>query len=281
MKNKIGFIAVGQAGGNLGLILEKKGYKVLYINTSREDLDTLPGAKFKHHIKDGEGCNKDRNKAKQALIDDFDNISRKIQEGLAAEIIYVVFASGGGTGSGAGPMLTELLINDIDAGAINAGAAGVITVLPALNESIKSQINAYECLSELVQIEGLSSTMILDNNTGDKMALNHRFINTFTEFLEIPNKHKSERGNIDKAEIMETLKTFGMLQILQLNSKESRTDVLLDTLKKSMYPEPENDGVVKYMTISQTGNIDLDLIQREMGIPVDIFQTYNDRTTIA
>ena len=54
MKNKIGFIAVGQAAGNIGLLLEQRGYKVLYINTSQEDLNTLPGAKFKHHIKNGE-----------------------------------------------------------------------------------------------------------------------------------------------------------------------------------------------------------------------------------
>lgn len=281
MKNKISFIAVGQAGGNLGMIFERNGYKVLYINTSQEDLDTLSGAKFKHHIKNGEGCNKDRNKAKQALIDDFDNVSRKIQEGLETELIYVLFASGGGTGSGAGPMLAELVLNDIEDGYIKAQNVGIITIIPALNESIKSNINSYECFTELTKIEGLASTVIIDNEAGDKMALNHRFVKTFVEFLEIPNKHKSERGNIDKAEIMETLKSTGMLQILQLNSKESQTDTLLEALSKSMYPEPEKDGVMKYITISQTGNIDLQMVQRELGIPVDIFQTFNDRTTIA
>ena len=41
MKDKIAFIAVGQAVGNICLLLEIMGYTVLYINTSREDLDTL------------------------------------------------------------------------------------------------------------------------------------------------------------------------------------------------------------------------------------------------
>lgn len=45
MKDKIAFIAVGQAGGNIGQLFESMGYTVLYINTSREDLETLENAK--------------------------------------------------------------------------------------------------------------------------------------------------------------------------------------------------------------------------------------------
>ena len=78
MKNKIAFVAVGQAGGNIGQLFEQKGYNVLYINTSQEDLDTLEKAKFKYHIPNGEGCNKDRRKAKQLVIDDFDQIAAEI-----------------------------------------------------------------------------------------------------------------------------------------------------------------------------------------------------------
>ena len=112
MKEKISFVAVGQAGGNIGQLFEKKGYSVLYINTSKEDLDTLESAKFKYHIPGGEGCNKDRRKAKQLIIDDFDNIAREIESKVKADMLFVIFASGGGTGSGAGPMLTDLLIDE-------------------------------------------------------------------------------------------------------------------------------------------------------------------------
>jgi cell division GTPase FtsZ len=110
MKDKIAFVAVGQAGGNIGQIFEEKGYHVLYINTSQEDLDTLDHAKHKYHIPGGEGCNKDRHKAKQLVIDDFDQIEAKIEATLMADQLFVIFASGGGTGSGAGPMLADLLI---------------------------------------------------------------------------------------------------------------------------------------------------------------------------
>lgn len=281
MKSKIGFIAVGQAAGNIGLIFEQKGYQVFYINTSKEDLDTLSGAKFKHHIKNGEGCNKDRLKAKQALMDDFNSISRKISEGMTCEFLYVMFSSGGGTGSGAGPMLADLMLGDIAEGLLQIQNVGIITILPALNEPIKANINSYECFSELSKIDGLAGTLILDNTYGDKMMINHQFVNTFCSFLDIPNKHKSERGNIDKAEIMETIKAAGMMLIVQISVKESKTDVLLEQFNKGFYPAPEGDGILRYLTISQAGSqLDLELLQRDIGTPLDVFQTYNNHSTI-
>lgn len=55
-------------------LFEDKGYSVLYLNTSDEDLETIDGV-HKYHISGGEGCNKDRDKAKQLVVDDFDNIA--------------------------------------------------------------------------------------------------------------------------------------------------------------------------------------------------------------
>ena len=147
MKDRISFVAVGQAGGNIGRLFEQRGFSVLYINTSQEDLDTLENAKFKYHIPGGEGCNKDRHKAKQLIIDDFDNIASEIDAKVRADLTFVVFASGGGTGSGAGPMLMDLLIDE-------GKHIGAVTVIPAPEESVKSHINAYECFSELTEIAG-------------------------------------------------------------------------------------------------------------------------------
>ena len=92
MKKKIAFIAIGQAGGNIGQLFEERGFSVLYLNTSEEDLSTLSGAKYKYHITGGEGCNKDRKKAKQLVIDDYDQIAAEMDAKLDAEIIFVVFA---------------------------------------------------------------------------------------------------------------------------------------------------------------------------------------------
>lgn len=280
MRDRIGFVAVGQAGGNIGKLFEAKGFKVLYLNTSREDLETLKGVKHAYHIAGGEGCNKDRSKAKQLVIEDFDNISREIYEKLDVSIIYVVFSSGGGTGSGCGPMLIDLLLDDIVSGVSSIDTVGAVTVIPAENESIKAQINCYECFEELTDIENIASTIVIDNSKGDKLQLNRSMVNAFYNLIEIPSRDNDERGNIDRAEIKETLSAKGMLMVTKLSAKESSTAAVLESFKNSIFAPIEPDRVIKYITMTSTGNVDLDALEKETGIPIDVYQTFNDNCTI-
>ena len=271
MKKKISFVAVGQAAGNIGRLFEQKGFSVIYVNTSQEDLDTLEKAKFKYHIPQGEGCNKDRRKAKQLVIDDFDNIAAEIESKAKSEMTFVIFASGGGTGSGAGPMLIDLLIDE-------GKTTGAITIIPAPDESVKSHINSYECFSELTEISGSGSCFIIDNANGDKLELNAAFVDSFTAFLEIPEKHKSIKGNIDKAEIMETLKAHGVSVVIRSKGKES-ADVI-QAVKESALAPLEPDRAVKYITASLAGDVKMSDLEKAFGTPIDNFQTFNDAETI-
>lgn len=280
MKKKIGFVAVGQAGGNIGKLFEEKGFSVLYLNTSREDLQTLKDVKFTYHIAGGEGCNRNRAKAKRLVAEDFGNISKEIYEKMDVSMIYVIFASGGGTGSGCGPMLIDLLLGDIAGGEGTAEAVGAVTVIPGEKESTKAQINCYECFRELAAIDGIASVMAIDNSKGDKLILNQHLVNVFCDFIEIPNRHKDERGNIDRAEIEETLKTKGMLAVTEIPAKESTTAAVLESFRKSVFAPIEANRVIKYICISAAGAVDVGAMQKEVGIPVDVFQTYNDKSTI-
>ncbi len=271
MRKKISFVAVGQAAGNIGRLFEQKGYAVIYVNTSQEDLDTLDKAKFKYHIPKGEGCNKDRRKAKQLVIDDFDNIASEIESKVKTEMIFVIFASGGGTGSGAGPMLIDLLIDE-------GKTVGAITILPAPSESVKSHINSYECFSELAGISGSGACFIIDNDNGEKLELNSIFVDSLVAFLEIPEKHKSVKGNIDKAEIMETLKSHGVSVVIRSKGKESAD--IIQAVKKSALAPLEPDRAVKYITASLAGNVKMEDLEKAFGTPIDNFQTFNDDETI-
>ena len=253
MKKKISFIAVGQAGGNIGQLFEGKGFPVLYVNTSQEDLDTLEKAKYKYHVPGGEGCNKDRHKAKQLIIDDFDNIAGEIESKVKADLMLVIFASGGGTGSGAGPMLIDLLTGE-------GKTVGAVTVIPAPDESVKSHINSYECFSELTEISQTAACFILDNEKGDKLELNTAFVDAFTAFLEIPEKHKSVKGNIDKAEIVETLKAHGMAVLARDKGKDSAG--IIQALKGGVFAPMEQDGAVKYIAASMAGSVCMTDIER-------------------
>lgn len=271
MKNKISFVAVGQAGGNIGQLFEKRGYSVLYVNTSQEDLNTLENAKFRYHVPGGEGCNKDRRKAKRLIIDDFDNIAREIESKVRADMIFVVFASGGGTGSGAGPMLADLLLDE-------GMAVGAITIIPSPEESVKSHINSYECFSELTRIPRTSACFILDNGKGERLGLNADFADIFTAFLEIPEKHKSIRGNIDRAEIMETLKAHGMAILAMDIGMESAP--LIQSLKDGIFAPAEEDRAVKYIAASMAGNVRMADLETAFGTPIDNFQTFNEDGTL-
>ncbi len=271
MKKKVSFVAVGQAAGNIGRLLEQKGYPVLYVNTSEEDLDTLEKAKFKYHIPKGEGCNKDRRKAKQLVVDDFDNIAGEIESKVKADLIFVIFASGGGTGSGAGPMLIDLLIDE-------GKNVGAVTIIPAPDESPKSHINSYECFTELTEIQETAACFIIDNGRGEKLKLNQDFVECFNAFLEIPEKCKSIKGNIDKAEIMETLKAHGMALIARSSGKESAD--IIQAVKDSISAPMEPDRVVKYIAASMAGSVRMADLEKAFGTPIDNYQTFNDAETI-
>ena len=280
MKQKIGFISIGQAGGNIGRLFEQNGYSVIYLNTSKEDLNTLSNVKYKYHIQGGEGCNKNRKKAKQLVIADFDNISKHIYEKLNVELVYVIFSSGGGTGSGAGPMLIDLLLNDIENDKSCIKYVAAITVIPGLQESIKANMNSYECFSEILGISKLSSTFILDNDKGQKLSINKQFTTMFCDFLNVPTKHISELGNIDKAEVMETLSAHGMSTVSVLSDKNSNTAGLLNTFAKNIFAPLEDDRVVKYIAISQAAEIELNDLKTAIGLTLDDFVTYNKQQTI-
>ncbi|MCL2358107.1 MAG: hypothetical protein FWC70_13305 [Defluviitaleaceae bacterium] len=273
MKKNVGFIAVGQGGGNIGLLFEKMGYSVLFMNTSQEDLATLTDAENKYHVKDGEGCNKDRDKAKDLIIGDFDAISEKINETLTEEYIYVIFSSGGGTGSGSSPMLIDLLIQHTDK------KVGAITIMPAETEPLKAYINAYECFKELESISNTCATFILDNNKYDKFAINKDFADLFNSFLDIPN-HQSKRGNIDTAEIKELLSTRGAAIISRMTKATSSTARLIAAIKENIFAPLEADKVIKYIGLSAATEIDLDAVMSETGTYVDAFQGTHPESTV-
>jgi len=277
MKGSIGFIAVGQAGGNIGSMFEKKGHSVIYFNTSQEDLKTLTGAKHTHHIKGGEGCNKDRNKAKDLIIDDFESILQQVTEKLTEEFIFVIFSSGGGTGSGSSPMLIDLLIQNTEK------RVGAITIIPSEEETIRTYVNSYECFQELEAIDDLCATFVLDNNKQeDKLNINSMFVSQFSAFIGL-SEHTHVRGNIDQAEIKEMLSTRGATVITKMNKPEKSADStanLINSFKSGIFAPIESDRVVQYIGLSYSVPIEMEALCKEMGDPYDIYQGQNDTTTI-
>ncbi len=278
MKKEIGFVAIGQAGGNIGKLFEKMGYTVLYINTSEEDLRTLPDAAHKYHLEGGEGCNKDRTKAKKLLACNIEKVIKEVSGKVPQNMVFTIFSAGGGTGSGIGPMLTDILRQDLDK------MAGAVTILPGENESVKAHVNAWDCVRELADIEETGACFFIDNNTMKaKMKLNEIFVRLMDEFISIPEKKASAFGNIDRAEIKEVLSTRGAAVISRTSKQDTTTARVIEHLRKGIFAEMDEVKAVKYMAILAAGSqaaINLQALQAEFGIAYDIFQGFEAEQTI-
>ncbi len=179
IRSDVGFVCIGQAAGNIGLLFEEKGYNVLYINTSSEDLALLKNAKHVYHVPNGEGCAKDRDKAKYHLANDIDHLLDLIETKVPQKNVFVVFASGGGTGSGISPYLLNILVEKFSTdedGELSANPAklfSAITILPSDSEPLQPAINSYSCCKEILDIENLGTVFFIDNNSmEDKMKIN-------------------------------------------------------------------------------------------------------------
>ena len=278
MKKEIGFVAIGQAGGNIGKLFEKTGYTVLYINTSEEDLKTLPDAAHKYHLEGGEGCNKDRTKAKRLLARNIEKVMKEISGKVPQNMVFTIFSAGGGTGSGIGPMLTEILRQEADK------MTGAITILPNENESVKTHVNAWDCVRELADIEETGACFFIDNNTTKaKMKLNEIFVRLLDDFISIPEKRASALGNIDRAEIKEVLSAKGAALISRTSRQDTTTARVIEQLRRGIFADLDEVKAVKYMAVSAAGSqasVNMQALQAEFGTAYDIFQGFEAEQTI-
>ncbi len=276
MKNKIGVICIGQAGGNLGFLLKKENFDVAFINSSKGDLDTLNiDESKKYHIKDGLGCAKDRTTAKQIAQKDFSNINEFLNKSLGEkEFYYIAFSTGGGTGSGISPVLADILTTHL------GKKVGLITILPSDKDTLQAHINAYECVQEISNLKNICSTFVVDNNRKNSIAqINEKFVKLFNKIFDY-KKYETIKGNIDEAEILKLLETKGMINIASCKNEET-TNKLIENIKNDIFAPLENDGKIKYLGLSKGINFDEAMFSKEIGKYLDKFENTNKEYTLA
>ncbi len=272
LKQKIGFIGIGQCGGNIVKNFEDNGYSCLFVNTSEKDLDTLD-AKYKVCIPNAYGCSKQRDIAIMQTKKHHNLIVNEIQDKLRdQEFIYLVTSTGGGSGSGMTPILLDILISKLP-----QVKFGCIAVIPAKKETVQTQINSVMFFQQLLQINDLKSTIILDNEKDNKFMINNIFFQLFDDMLKIPN-NISELGNLDESEIMQMLSSSGCLTITSTN--KCNTATMIRTLEENIYVPLERDKEIQYLGLSLADEIDINDITRYTGTPLDTFQGYNNKNSI-
>lgn len=295
MKREIGFVCLGQAGGNIGSVFEEKGFNVLYINTSPEDLGTLKSAKYTYHIPNSEGCAKNRDVAKGILAKSLKDIVRKIKLQFRDEtFIGVIFSAGGGTGSGMGPALIDTLVYDefVDEKGVPTKTVFAVTILPDLKEAVTAKMNSYQCCSELFDIVDMGATFVINNAKPDssnvsynkyKMSLNRKFVSAFCSFLEVRDRITPGSGAIDLGEIKLMLKTPGMM-VISVTPRKTSTATIVEDLKNSAIFAPLDTDLekrtLKYVMSSTVDDLDSDLLVREFGSFQDEFQAINQEKNV-
>ena len=159
----------------------------------------------------------------------------------------------------------------------------IVTILPnTKTESTKALINAYETLAEIEQLEEAGMTVILDNDkNANKMRINEMFFCYLDALLT--NHSSSVLGNVDNAEIEEIISAPGMAIISKLGKDKSDTQQLISTFRNNIYAPLEDDKVIKYIGLVNTGggkDIQIEDIYSEIGTPFDSFIGYEADATI-
>lgn len=272
MREQFGIIGLGACGSNIVNLFENKGYTTVYVNTSQEDLNSIKGT-HKIHIPGAEGAAKDRRRVLQLATESFSDIIQKIANIITQKYVLVAFSSSGGTGSGLSTPILRYLSQ--------TGKVCIpVVVLPDENkESAKACENAYNACAELMSIQGLGATFLLDNSNEDKFIINQKFANEFDAFVNL--KNSSVYGNIDMAERKQILSCSGISVIGRNSKTKSTASEIVHSLHNGIYAKIESK-IAYYLGISTSNkSLDINSITKEFNGIYDVFSGISESTSIA
>ena len=272
MREQFGVLALGQCGGNIGKEFEDLGYTTVYVNTSKEDLDTIKGT-HKIHIPGADGVAKDRKRVLQLASEHIGDIVEKITTLLPQKYIICTFSSSGGTGSGLSVPLMAYLAQ------IGRVCIPAIVLPNDAIESAKACENAYNTCVEVMGIKNLGATFLLDNFKYDKFAINGKFARELDSFICL--KNISMYGNIDKAERKQVLSCPGISVIGKSSKARSTAPELIENMYNGIYAEIASKTAY-YLAISTSNkSLDINSISKEFNGIYDVFSGVSESTTIA
>lgn len=289
---KIGFLTLGEGGSNIGEYAANKGFPVIAANSASIDLEGLKiiPKDSRIHFKGWEGAGRNREIGKDAIICNAESIFEKAKIKFEnCDMIFVVAATGGGTGSGALPVGIEIASGIKD----NVGA---ITILPSMSESPKSHMNSLECFSEMSQIEQLNSVFVIDNeksneifNGKDRSEIyslsNQQVIDNLADVIALTNQ-TSYVSNFDKNDLLEVLSDRGctiiskvMVTTDEIKSSQDIVNAIRNSWKLVCAPDLSYGQIVKAAILGKipkdlTSMIDAKKIFEDTGMPYDIIEAY-------
>ena len=272
IKSKTLFIGLGNCGCKIVKLFSESGYSAIYANGSEQDLKVLGNQKGIYKLNGYDGFGGHREKAMNCLCDnpEFTEALEQIEH----DIIFVVYASGGSTGSGLSSVVAQYLLDVYG----NTKTICMCPVLPNIKEDTNKLWNGYQVGAELSQMDGIGATFFIDNNTGDNLKqINRTFVKVLNAFLS--DNTWSDANNFDEAERMELLKEQGAMIISQ---SDRQYKILDDLLTNTVFAPLEHDYVVGKFGIIHGGkrDISVDTLIAEIGKPFNVFEGYGKNSTM-
>ena len=294
MINKIALLGIGQCGGNVCASGQQGGLITAVMNTSPEDLyaDSLKMVKNKLLLGENGGCGKDRNIAKADVKKYHKVIVEFVKEFILdpnpeVEIIYVTFSTSGGTGSGMGPIVIDMLRRFFPQ--ITFAAIGTT---PSEDESAIATYNSKTCLEELYRLN--VPVLLADNGKMKKLKnpnsrkklyeiVNDTIIQGFVDIFQ--ERERSNVSNMDIKDKMKLLKTPGItlistanINVSNLTDEVSLAEVITQSWDESVFVDLDYDRVIKRQGLifevsdKVTNLINQNVINKDLGVPLEVFE---------
>lgn len=272
LKDKTLFIGLGNCGCKIVNLFADYGYTCIFANGSEQDLKVLGSRNGIYKLEGYDGFGGHRERAMQCLVE---NVAfTDALEDIPQSIIFIVYASGGSTGSGLSSVVAQYLIDTYEGTKIIC----MCPVLPNVGEDTNKLWNAYQVGAELAEMVEIGATFFIDNNTGDNLRqINRTFAKVLNAYLT--NDAWSDTNNFDESERLELLAESGAMVISQ---SERQYKIVDDLLHNTVFAPIERDNVVGKFGIIHGGkrSISKESLIAEVGKPFNIFEGYGKGATL-
>lgn len=271
IKGKTLIIGLGNCGCKIAKLFDELGYSTMYANGSEQDLKVLGNRKNIYKLENFDGFGGHREKAMDCLCENatFTDALEKIEQ----EIIVLIYAAGGSTGSGLSCNVAQYILDVYE----NTKIICTVPILPSENEAINKHKNAYQAIQELMSLDGMGATFFLDNNScenDDLQWINRSFTVLFNAFLT--DDSWGEPNNFDESERIEMLAEPGTM-IISLSK-----DGIGKLLEGNIFAPLQKDKICGNIGIIHAGknDVDTDTLVAEVGKPLNISEGWGGRGTL-
>jgi cell division GTPase FtsZ len=292
---KVGIIGIGNTGNQVAaLAKEKLNIPVIAINSSEKDLETVSNDIPKKLIsdKDGltQGAGKDRALAKKYLKDSVMNLIKDedvVKMISDLDVVFVVSSTGGGTGSGTAPLMSNILSATFkDVKVIMVG------VLPVNSEALSAHVNTLEYLNELYNVLNGQTYMLYDN---DKLAglpsykimeqVNSEIVQDIN-VIRCSYNFTTKFDSIDDRDMTRLISFPGRIVVSRLEDFNEKAcdnqtieDMIIDNIKRNTHVEAQRDkkimatGIITNLSQTLTEEFDNNVphVRDFMGDPLHAF----------